>query len=170
MSYATFAGGCFWGVEHFFAAMTGVTTVVSGYSGGHTENPTYEDVLTGTSGHIEVVQIEYDANKVSYDELLDMFFKIHDPTTIDRQGPDVGEQYKSVIFYSDEIEMNLAQEKIKIIDTGNFFKDPIVTELRKAVTFYKAEEYHQDFIEKTGRMCYHQMYVNQNQTLFNSDF
>jgi|TARA_B110000459_G_scaffold54012_1_gene60270 methionine-S-sulfoxide reductase len=170
MSYATFAGGCFWGVEHFFAAMTGVTAVVSGYSGGHTENPTYEDVLTGTSGHIEVVQIEYDANKVSYDELLDMFFKIHDPTTIDRQGPDVGEQYKSVIFYSDEIEMNLAQEKIKIIDTGNFFKDPIVTELRKAVTFYKAEEYHQDFIEKTGRMCYHQMYVNQNQTLFNSDF
>ena len=170
LNSAIFAGGCFWGVEHFFSAITGVTAVVSGYSGGHTENPTYEDVLTGTSGHIEVVQIEYDANKVSYDELLDMFFKIHDPTTIDRQGPDVGEQYKSVIFYSDEIEMNSAQEKIKKIDTGNFFKDPIVTELRKAVTFYKAEEYHQDFIEKTGRMCYHQMYVNQNQTLFNSDF
>ena len=99
-----------------------------------------------------------------------MFFKIHDPTTIDRQGPDVGEQYKSVIFYTNVDEMNLAKEKIDKIDAGGFFKDPIVTELREAATFYKAEEYHQDFIEKTGRMCYHQMYVNQNQTLFNSDF
>ena len=98
LSNAIFAGGCFWGVEHFFKGMVGVSAVVSGYSGGHTENPTYEDVLTGTTGHIEVVQIEYDANIVSYDALLDMFFKIHDPTTIDRQGPDVGEQYKSVIF------------------------------------------------------------------------
>ena len=116
------------------------------------------------------MQIEYDANIVSYDALLDMFFKIHDPTTIDRQGPDVGEQYKSVIFYASEDEMNAANKKIKIIDAGNFFKDPIVTEVREAAIFYKAEEYHQDFIEKTGRMCYHQMYVNQNQTLFNSDF
>jgi peptide-methionine (S)-S-oxide reductase len=90
--------------------------------------------------------------------------------TIDRQGPDVGEQYKSVIFYANIEELNLAKEKIDKLDAGGFFKDPIVTELRKAATFYKAEEYHQDFIEKTGRMCYHQMYVNQNQTLFNSDF
>jgi peptide-methionine (S)-S-oxide reductase len=150
--------------------MMGVSSVISGYSGGHTENPTYEDVVTGTTGHIEVVQIEYDANIVSYDALLDMFFKIHDPTTIDRQGPDVGEQYKSVIFYANQDEMNAANKKIKIIDAGNFFNDPIVTEVREAAIFYKAEEYHQDFIEKTGRMCYHQMYVNQNQTLFNSDF
>jgi peptide-methionine (S)-S-oxide reductase len=150
--------------------MMGVSSVISGYSGGHTENPTYEDVVTGTTGHIEVVQIEYDENIVSYDALLDMFFKIHDPTTIDRQGPDVGEQYKSVIFYANQDEMNAANEKIKIIDAGNFFNDPIVTEVREAAIFYKAEEYHQDFIEKTGRMCYHQMYVNQNQTLFNSDF
>ena len=170
LTNAIFAGGCFWGVEHFFKGMVGVSAVVSGYSGGHTENPSYEDVLTGTTGHIEVVQIEYDANVVTYDDLLDMFFKIHDPTTIDRQGPDIGEQYKSVIFYASEDEMNAANEKIKRIDEGNFFKDPIVTEVRKAVTFYKAEEYHQDFIEKTGRMCYHQMYVNQNQTLFNTDF
>ena len=167
---AIFAGGCFWGVEHFFKGMLGVTSVISGYSGGHTDNPTYEDVLRGNTGHIEVVQVDYDANKVSYGELLDMFFKIHDPTTIDRQGPDVGEQYKSVIFYTNVDEMNLAKEKIDKIDAGGFFKDPIVTELREAATFYKAEEYHQDFIEKTGRMCYHQMYVNQNQTLFNSDF
>ena len=150
--------------------MMGVSSVISGYSGGHTENPTYEDVVTGTTGHIEVVQIEYDANIVSYDALLDMFFKIHDPTTIDRQGPDVGEQYKSVIFYANQDEMNAANKKIMIIDAGNFFKDPIVTEVREAAIFYKAEEYHQDFIEKTGRMCYHQMYVNQNQTLFNSAF
>ena len=150
--------------------MMGVSSVISGYSGGHTENPTYEDVVTGTTGHIEVVQIEYDENIVSYDALLDMFFKIHDPTTIDRQGPDVGEQYKSVIFYANQDEMNAANKKIKIIDAGNFFNDPIVTEVREAAIFYKAEEYHQDFIEKTGRMCYHQMYVNQNQSLFNSDF
>ena len=162
---AIFAGGCFWGVEHFFKGMLGVSSVISGYSGGHTDNPTYEDVLRGNTGHIEVVQVDYDASKVSYDELLDMFFKIHDPTTIDRQGPDVGEQYKSVIFYTNVDEMNLAKEKIDKIDAGGFF-----TELREAATFYKAEEYHQDFIEKTGRMCYHQMYVNQNQTLFNSDF
>ena len=167
---AIFAGGCFWGVEHFFKGILGVSSVISGYSGGHTDNPTYEDVLRGNTGHIEVVQVDYDASKVSYDELLDMFFKIHDPTTIDRQGPDVGEQYKSVIFYTNVDEMNLAKEKIDKIDAGGFFKDPIVTELREAATFYKAEEYHQDFIEKTGRMCYHQMYVNQNQTLFNSDF
>jgi len=108
---AIFAGGCFWGVEHFFKGMLGVSSVISGYSGGHTDNPTYEDVLRGNTGHIEVVQVDYDASKVSYDELLDMFFKIHDPTTIDRQGPDVGEQYKSVIFYTNVDEMNLAKEK-----------------------------------------------------------
>ena len=136
---AIFAGGCFWGVEHFFKGMLGVSSVISGYSGGHTDNPTYEDVLRGNTGHIEVVQVDYDANKVSYGELLDMFFKIHDPTTIDRQGPDVGEQYKSVIFYTNVDEMNLAKEKIDKIDAGGFFKDPIVTELRKAATFYKAE-------------------------------
>tara|TARA_B110000444_G_scaffold188287_1_gene177655 strand:+ start:302 stop:814 length:513 start_codon:yes stop_codon:yes gene_type:complete len=170
MNFAIFAGGCFWGVEHFFQGIVGVTAVISGYSGGHTENPKYEDVLTGTTGHIEVVQIEYNENKVSYNELLDMFFKIHDPTTTDRQGPDIGEQYKSVIFYNSEEELELAQNKIKTLDLGNYFNDPIVTELRKALPFYKAEEYHQDFIKKTGRMCYHQMYVNQNQTLFKSKF
>ena len=170
MNYAIFAGGCFWGVEHFFKGMLGVSGVISGYSGGHTENPTYEDVLTGTTGHIEVVQVEYDPNIVSYNELLDMFFKIHDPTTIDRQGPDIGEQYKSVIFHNNDKEKDLAQKKIIYLDKGNYFKDPIVTELRKAAVFYKAEEYHQNFIEKTGRMCYHQLYVNQNQTLFNTDF
>ena len=116
MSYAVFAGGCFWGIEHFFQGIVGVTAVISGYSGGHTDNPTYNDVLTGTTGHIEVVQIEYDENKVSYNELLDMFFKIHDPTTIDRQGPDIGEQYKSVIFYGNDIELDLASKKIKTLD------------------------------------------------------
>ena len=153
-----------------FQKLIGVEESISGYSGGHTKNPTYESSNTGKTGHAEVVQIEYDENKVSYNELLDMFFKIHDPTTIDRQGPDIGEQYKSVIFYGNDIELDLASKKIKTFDAGGFFKDPIVTELREAATFYKAEEYHQDFIEKTGRMCYHQMYVNQNQTLFNSDF
>ena len=127
---AIFAGGCFWGVEHFFKGMLGVSSVISGYSGGHTDNPTYEDVLRGNTGHIEVVQVDYDANKVSYGELLDMFFKIHDPTTIDRQGPDIGEQYKSVIFYNNENELELANKKIKTLDIGTYFDNPIVTELR----------------------------------------
>ena len=162
--------GCFWGVERKFWDLPGVLMTSVGYSGGDTDNPTYEDVLTGTTGHIEVVQVEYDPNIVSYDELLDMFCKIHDPTTIDRQGPDIGEQYKSVIFHNNDEEKDLAQRKIIDLDKGNYFNDPIVTELRKAAVFYKAEEYHQDFIEKTGRMCYHQLYVNQNQTLFNTDF
>ena len=170
MSYAIFAGGCFWGIEHFFKGMLGVSNVISGYSGGHTDNPSYEDVLTGTTGHIEVVQVEYAPNLVTYDELLNMFFKIHDPTTVDRQGPDIGEQYKSVIFYNNKVEQNLAEQKIQYLDNQNYFDSPIVTELREAAIFYKAEEYHQDFIEKTGRMCYHQLYVNQNQTLFNTDF
>ena len=139
--------------------MVGVSAVVSGYSGGHTQNPTYEDVVTGTTGHIEVVEVEYDANIVSYDDLLDMFFKIHDPTTIDRQGPDVGEQYKSVIFYANIEELNLAKEKIDKLDTGGFFKDPIVTELRKAVTFYKAEEYHHNYFEKNPLNGYCNMVV-----------
>ena len=151
--------GCFWGVEVLFEEIQGVKKVISGYAGGHTENPTYESICTGTTGHIEVVEIEYDSSEVAYEILLDKFFFIHDPTQLNRQGPDIGEQYKSVIFYNSQDEKDIALKKIKQIDDSGEHKSKIVTELREAVKFYPAEEYHQDFIEKNGKVCYHQLYV-----------
>ena len=150
--------GCFWGVEVLFEEIQGVKKVISGYAGGHTENPTYESICTGTTGHIEVVEIEYDSSEVAYEILLDKFFFIHDPTQLNRQGPDIGEQYKSVIFYNSQDEKDIALKKIKQIDDSGEHKAKIVTELREAVKFYPAEEYHQDFIEKNGKVCYHQLY------------
>ena len=151
--------GCFWGVEVLFEEIPGVKKVISGYAGGHTDNPTYESICTGTTGHIEVVEIEYDDSETTYEVLLDKFFFIHDPTQFNRQGPDIGEQYKSIIFYNSESEKTIAAEKIKQIDESGEHKGKVVTELREAVKFYPAEEYHQDFIEKNGKVCYHQLYV-----------
>ena len=151
--------GCFWGVEVLFEAIPGVKKVISGYAGGHTDNPTYETICTGTTGHIEVVEIEYDDSETTYEVLLDKFFFIHDPTQFNRQGPDIGEQYKSVIFYNSENEKTIAEEKIEQIDDSGEHQGKVVTELREAVKFYPAEEYHQDFIEKNGKVCYHQLYV-----------
>ena len=151
--------GCFWGVEVLFEEIPGVKKVISGYAGGHTDNPTYESICTGTTGHIEVVEIEYDDSETTYEVLLDKFFFIHDPTQFNRQGPDIGEQYKSVIFYNSESEKTIAAEKIKQIDESGEHQGKVVTELRKTVKFYPAEEYHQDFIEKNGKVCYHQLYV-----------
>ena len=151
--------GCFWGVEVLFEEIPGVKKVISGYAGGHTDNPTYETICTGTTGHIEVVEIEYDDSETTYEVLLDKFFFIHDPTQFNRQGPDIGEQYKSVIFYNSESEKTIAAEKIKQIDESGEHQGKVVTELRETVKFYPAEEYHQDFIEKNGKVCYHQLYV-----------
>ena len=151
--------GCFWGVEVLFEEIPGVKKVISGYAGGHTDNPTYETICTGTTGHIEVVEIEYDNSETTYEVLLDKFFFIHDPTQFNRQGPDIGEQYKSVIFYNSENEKTIAEEKIIQIDDSGEHQEKVVTELREAVKFYPAEEYHQDFIEKNGKVCYHQLYV-----------
>ena len=151
--------GCFWGVEVLFEAIPGVKKVISGYAGGHTDNPTYETICSGTTGHIEVVEIEYDDSETTYEALLDKFFFIHDPTQFNRQGPDIGEQYKSVIFYNSENEKTIAEEKIKLIDDSGEHQGKVATELREAVKFYPAEEYHQDFIEKNGKVCYHQLYV-----------
>ena len=151
--------GCFWGVEVLFEEIPGVKKVISGYAGGHTDNPTYESICTGTTGHIEVVEIEYDDSETTYEVLLDKFFFIHDPTQFNRQGPDIGEQYKSVIFYNSESEKTIAAEKIKQIDESGEHQGKVVTELRETVKFYPAEEYHQDFIEKNGKVCYHQLYV-----------
>ena len=139
--------GCFWGVEALFEEMEGVLKVISGYSGGHTDNPTYETICTGTTGHIEVVEIEYDNSVVNFTDLLDKFFFIHDPTQHNRQGPDIGEQYKSVIFYNSEEEKVLAENKIKEIDMSGEHQNKVVTEIRESVKFYPAEEYHQKYFK-----------------------
>ena len=143
---AIFGAGCFWGVEAEFRKVEGVIEVASGYSGGHTENPTYGDVCSGATGHAEVIEVEYDPSKVSYEELLELFWKEHDPTQLNRQGPDVGTQYRSVIFFvTPEQETVAYASKEKAQER---FKKPIVTEIRPASEFYRAEEYHQRYFEK----------------------
>ena len=164
MSTLILGAGCFWGVEVLFEEMPGVSSVISGYSGGHVVNPTYEQVCTGQTGHVEVVKIDYDNSAVSFGELLDKFFFIHDPTTANRQGPDVGQQYKSAIFYNNDEEKSLAEQKIKEIDASGEHTNSVVTEVLEAVTFYPAEEYHQDYVEKNGKVCYHQLYVQYKNT------
>jgi len=164
MSTLILGAGCFWGVEVLFEEMPGVSSVISGYSGGHVENPTYEQVCTGQTGHVEVVKIDYDNSVVSFGELLDKFFFIHDPTTANRQGPDVGQQYKSAIFYNNDEEKSLAEEKIKEIDASGEHTNSVVTEVLEAAKFYPAEEYHQDYVEKNGKVCYHQLYVQYKNT------
>ena len=143
---AAFAAGCFWGIEKAFRAVKGVSKVVSGYMGGEMENPSYEEVSSGDTGHAESVILEYDPKKVSYDKLLDVFWQIHDPTEVNKQGPDVGEQYRSVIFYFDEEQKKkaLASKKKEQIK----YSKPIATQVVKAGKFYKAEEYHQKYLEK----------------------
>lgn len=148
MSKATFAAGCFWGVEDLFRAIPGVTSVISGYTGGDKENPTYEEVCTGTTGHAEAVEIEFDPAKVSYTKLLEVFFMNHDPTSRNRQGPDIGHQYRSAIFTHSDEQKTEAEAILKRAQ-GNF-KNPIVTEILPAKPFWKAEEYHQKYLEKHG--------------------
>jgi peptide-methionine (S)-S-oxide reductase len=143
---AIFGAGCFWGVEAEFRKVEGVIEVASGYSGGHTENPTYGDVCSGATGHAEVVEVEYDPSKVSYEELLEMFWQNHDPTQLNRQGPDVGTQYRSVIFFlTPEQETAAHASKQKAQER---FKKPITTQVKPASEFYRAEEYHQRYFEK----------------------
>lgn len=151
MAQATFALGCFWGPEATFREVQGVTDVTVGYTGGHIENPTYEQVCSGSTGHAEAVRIEYDPQRVSYEELLEVFWSRHNPTTRNRQGPDVGEQYRSAIFYHDETQRQAALESRKEQDNSGRYSDPVVTEIMPAGPFYPAEEYHQRFLEKRGR-------------------
>ena len=141
-----FGAGCFWGVEYNFAKLKGVKEVLSGYSGGKTPNPTYEQVCSNSTEHAEVVMIDYDETQISYEELLDAFWMKHDPTTLNRQGPDVGDQYRSAIFYFDEEQKTLAKESLKNLQEK--LERSIVTEITKADTFWKAEEYHQKYLEK----------------------
>jgi len=147
---AAFAAGCFWGVEAVFQQVKGVNSASVGYMGGKTKNPTYEDVCTDKTGHAETVLIEYDPNIVTYDYLLDVFWSIHDPTTLNRQGPDVGSQYRSVIFYYTPEQEKAALASKKKLEDSKKFKKPVVTEIVSAGEFYKAEEYHQKYFEKRG--------------------
>jgi len=149
---ATFAAGCFWGVEAAFRQLPGVLEVTSGYTGGHTVAPTYQDVCSGRTGHAEAVEILYDPQKISYDALLDAFWKIHDPTTANRQGPDVGTQYRSAIFTHGDEQQKLA-EASRAREQGNQAK-PIVTEIVPSGDFYPAEDYHQRYFERNGVACH----------------
>ncbi|HLY07219.1 MAG TPA: peptide-methionine (S)-S-oxide reductase MsrA [Rhizomicrobium sp.] len=148
MELATFGAGCFWGVESFFREVPGVIDAVSGYAGGHTQNPTYRDVCSDRTGHAEVVQVTFDPEKVSYDRLLDVFFQNHDPTQLNRQGPDVGTQYRSVIFTHSPEQERLARAKKEAL--AGRFKRPIVTTIEPAPAFWPAEDYHQRYFEKNG--------------------
>jgi len=148
---AYFAAGCFWGVEAAFRRVEGVTATAVGYMGGRTANPTYRQVCGGRTGHAETVRVEYDPQKVSYDQLLDVFWKTHDPTTINRQGPDVGSQYRSAIFVQDETQYAAAIASRQALTASGKFARPIVTEIKKAPEFYPAEEYHQQYLEKQGK-------------------
>mgnify|MGYP006304516709 CR=1 FL=1 len=153
---AVFAGGCFWGVEYHFEKLDGVKSVVSGYTGGQKKNPSYQEVCSGTTGHAEAVEITYDPSKVTFETLARLFFEIHDPTQVNRQGPDVGEQYRSAVFVQDEQQKKVTQELIKTLEEKGY---DVATEIQPAATFYKAENYHQDYYEKKGSTPYCHVYT-----------
>jgi peptide-methionine (S)-S-oxide reductase len=152
---ATFAAGCFWGVESAYRALPGVVSTSVGYTGGTRQNPTYQEVCTDRTGHAEAVQVEFDPSQVSYQQLLNLFWEIHDPTTLNRQGPDVGTQYRSAIFFHDATQEAESREAIATLEKSGIFKRPIVTQIVPAPEFFRAEEYHQKYFEKQGiRACH----------------
>jgi methionine-S-sulfoxide reductase len=155
MVIATFAAGCFWGVEVQFRRVAGVISTRVGYCNGTTENPNYKQVCTGTTGHAEVVEVTFNPNLVSFESLLGVFWKLHNSTTLNRQGPDIGTQYRSAVFYHDEQQRQLAELVKKTLDHAHIFANPIVTEITAAQTFYPAEEYHQCYLEKKGLASCH---------------
>ena len=152
---ATFGAGCFWGVEAAYRQIPGVTSTAVGYLGGTLENPSYHDVCTGRTGHAEVVQVEYDPSRLTYDDLLTVFWENHDPTTLNRQGPDVGTQYRSAIFYHDDEQKEAAIKSREERDRSGRYRRPIVTEITPATEFYMAEDYHQQYLEKRGLSSCH---------------
>jgi len=153
---AIFAGGCFWGVEYHFQKAKGVISTTVGYTGGHKDNPTYEEVCSGKTGHIEAIKVVYDPSKTSYEEMAKLFFEIHDPTQVDRQGPDIGEQYRSVIFYQNEEQKKIAEKLIEILKEKGY---KVATKLEPASTFWEAEDYHQDYYKKKGSLPYCHFYT-----------
>jgi peptide-methionine (S)-S-oxide reductase len=155
MEKATFGAGCFWGVEANFRSIPGVISTLVGYCGGKTENPTYKDVCTDTTGHAEAVEITFDPAKLTYEKLLEAFWKLHDPTTPNRQGLDVGSQYRSVIFFHTPAQESAARAAKERLDKSGKLRGPVVTQIVPAATFYKAEEYHQRYLEKRGLASCH---------------
>jgi len=155
MATATFGAGCFWGVEEAFRRTPGVTETAVGYMGGHLENPSYQAVCTDRTGHAEVVQVQFDPSQIDYERLLEIFWELHDPTTLNRQGPDVGTQYRSAVFYHDEAQQAAAGGLKARLQASGRFRRPIVTEITPASTFWRAEEYHQKYIQKNGGASCH---------------
>jgi len=156
---ATVGGGCFWCIEAAFEELDGVESVTSGYAGGDTEQPTYKDICRGGTGHAEVVQIEYDPDVLGYEDILEVFFTIHDPTQLNRQGPDVGEQYRSIVLYHDDTQRELAETYVEALEEKGGYDDPVVTEVVPLETFYRAEESHQNYFEKNPGDAYCQMHA-----------
>jgi peptide-methionine (S)-S-oxide reductase len=159
MEVATFGNGCFWCTEAIFQDLKGVQSAVSGYSGGQVENPTYKQVCTGNTGHAEVLQITYDPAVITFDELLEVFWQTHDPTTLNRQGNDIGTQYRSAIFYHNETQKKLSEEYKKKLNESGAFSKPIVTEIVPFKKFYKAEDYHQNYYNLNGEQPYCSMVI-----------
>jgi peptide-methionine (S)-S-oxide reductase len=155
MAKATFAAGCFWGVEAAFRQLPGVSSTRVGYLGGNVTNPTYKDVCTDTTGHAEAVEVEYDPAKLSYDKLLEVFWENHDPTQLNRQGPDFGKQYRSAIFFHDAEQETAAKASKEALGKSRRYSKPIVTQIVPTVTFYEAEDYHQQYLEKRGLATCH---------------
>lgn len=155
MEIAVFGAGCFWGVEDAFMQLEGVNKTTVGYLGGSKEHPTYENVCSGNTGHAEVVKIEFNPKVIGYDKLVDAFWSMHNPTSLNRQGPDVGTQYRSAIFYHTEEQKKVAEQSKKNLEASGKFKQPIVTEISKASTFYEAEDYHQEYLKKNGLSSCH---------------
>ena len=155
MAKATFAAGCFWGVEEAFRQIKGVASTTVGYTGGTWKNPTYQDVCNGHTGHAEAVEVEFDPAVVSYEQLLSVFWQSHDPTTLNRQGPDLGTQYRSAIYFHDSAQEVSARGSKAVLEKMKVFKRPIVTEIAPATDFYRAEDYHQQYLEKRGAKTCH---------------
>jgi len=156
---ATVGGGCFWCVEAAFEELDGVERVTSGYAGGHTDDPSYRGVCSGTTGHAEVVQVEYDPDALSYEEILEVFFTVHDPTQLNRQGPDVGSQYRSIVLTHDDDQHAAATEYVAALDEEGGYDDDVVTEIEPLETFYRAEEKHQDYFAKNPADAYCTMHA-----------
>jgi peptide-methionine (S)-S-oxide reductase len=167
---ATFGGGCFWCTEAVFERVKGVEKVRSGYSGGTVENPTYQQVCTGLTGHAEAVQIEFDPAVISYADLLEIFWKTHDPTTLNQQGPDKGPQYRSAVFYHSDQQRETAEAYKRQLDESKAFKKPIVTEITQYTNFFEAEPYHQDYFELNRRQPYCSRYISPKIKKFNRMF
>ncbi|MFA7446410.1 MAG: peptide-methionine (S)-S-oxide reductase MsrA [Flavobacteriaceae bacterium] len=170
MEKATLAGGCFWCTETVFSSLEGVESVTSGYTGGVTENPTYKEVCTGTTGHAEAIEIVFNPNVISYNELLEIFFATHNPTTLNRQGGDIGTQYRSEIFYHNQEQKQQAEDFIALLVSEKIFDDPIVTQISEATAFYKAEDYHRDYFNQNPDQPYCQAVINPKVKKFKATF